>query len=106
MRTIYISPNGERHYKKPTSVNYDGRTYSPATDERLKMAGWTFEEEEEFQQPPYVPTYEERVVELIRERFTVDDEIAILRQRDTKPNEYSEYFEFCEDCKRIAREGI
>ena len=40
---------------------------------------------------------------LIREKYSLDDEIAINRQRDTKPQEFSEYFEFCEECKNKAR---
>ena len=39
---------------------------------------------------------------LIRERYTVDDELAILRQRDTKPDEFAEYNNFAEACKAEA----
>lgn len=35
--------------------------------------------------------YEERVVSRIREIYSIDDELAILRQRDTKPDEFLEY---------------
>ncbi len=41
---------------------------------------------------------------LIRERYTVSDELAIQRQRDTKPDEYAEYDAFVEDCKARAKE--
>lgn len=54
---------------------------------------------------PYQPTYEERVVELIRIRYDVNAELAILRQRDSKPEEFAEYNAYCEECKRIAKEG-
>lgn len=49
----------------------------------------------------YVPplTYEERVVNRIRVVYSLDDEIAILRQKDTKPEEYAEYFCFVEKIK-------
>lgn len=50
--------------------------------------------------------YEVLVESKIRQRYTLSQELAILRQRDTKPSEYNEYFEFCEDCKRQAREEI
>lgn len=53
---------------------------------------------------PYVPTYEELVVMKIRERYSEDDELAILRQRDTKPDEFAQYNEYCEQCKAEARE--
>lgn len=39
----------------------------------------------------------------IHEKYSVDDEIAILRQKEDKPEEYAEYFEYCEKCKAEAR---
>lgn len=57
--------------------------------------------------PKYVPyTYSELVEKKIRLRYTVSDELAILRQRDTKPSEFSEYNEFCEQCKFQARKEL
>lgn len=50
--------------------------------------------------------YPNLVSRLIRERYTVDDEMAILRQRDTKPEEYETYNTFCEECKAKARKEI
>ena len=50
--------------------------------------------------------YPNLVSRLIRERYSVDDEMAILRQRDTKPEEYETYNAFCEECKAKAREEI
>ena len=46
--------------------------------------------------------YEQHVVLLIRERYSIDEELAIQRQRDTKPEEFQAYFVYCEDCKRRA----
>lgn len=43
--------------------------------------------------------YRERVISRIREKYSVDDEIAILRQRDTKPDEFAEYNTFVEQIK-------
>lgn len=51
---------------------------------------------------PSIP-YEQRVVNRIRERYSVDDELAILRQRDTKPEEFAEYNEFVEQIKAEER---
>ncbi len=48
--------------------------------------------------------YEERVEALIRARYTVSDELALLRQRAVKPEEFEAYFAFCEACKERARE--
>lgn len=50
--------------------------------------------------------YANLVSKLIRERYSVDDEMAILRQRDTKPEEYAYYNAFCEECKRKAKGEI
>lgn len=49
------------------------------------------------------PTYEELVVQKIRLRYSIDDELAILRQRDSKPTEFAEYNSYCESCKAEAR---
>ena len=50
-----------------------------------------------------VISYEEKVVALIRERYSIDEELAIQRQRDTKPEEFQQYFIYCEDCKIRAK---
>lgn len=39
---------------------------------------------------------------LIRTKYTISDELGILRQRDTKPDEFQDYNEFVENCKTIA----
>ncbi len=44
-------------------------------------------------------SYAERVVSRIREIYSVDDELAILRQRDTKPEEFAAYNAFVENIK-------
>lgn len=51
---------------------------------------------------PIIP-YEERVVSRIREVYSVDDELAILRQRDTKPEEFAEYNRIVEAIKAEER---
>ena len=50
--------------------------------------------------------YPNLVSRLIRERYSIDDEMAILRQRDTKPEEYETYNAFCEECKARAKAEI
>lgn len=50
--------------------------------------------------------YEQLVVSKIRERYTIDQELAILRQRDTKPQEFAEYDAYVEQCKTDAKEVI
>lgn len=46
------------------------------------------------------PDYKESIVSAIREKYSVDDELAILHQRDTKPEEFAEYFNFVENIKQ------
>lgn len=47
--------------------------------------------------------YKAAVERLIRERYTVADELGILRQRDTKPEEFAAYNAFAEACKAQAK---
>ena len=47
--------------------------------------------------------YTQRVEALIRERYSVSQELAILRQRDTKTEEFADYNAFAEGCKEQAR---
>lgn len=51
-------------------------------------------------------SYSEKVVSLIREKYSLDEELAIQRQRDTKPEEFQEYFNYCEECKAKAKEEL
>ena len=47
--------------------------------------------------------YENYVNTLIREKYTLSQELAILRQKDTKPEEYNAYNAYCEMCKIEAK---
>ena len=62
----------------------------------------TAEELAEREPIPPVP-YEQRVVNRIREVYSIDDELAILRQRDTKPAEFEQYNNFVEQIKEEER---
>ena len=53
---------------------------------------------------PTLLSYEQLVRRRIRERYSVDDELAILRQRDTRPEEFTVYFDYAERCKTVARQ--
>lgn len=102
-RKAYFKKNG-REVLRPRSVVYNGCTYVPPTDEILLAAGFEIREIEV--EEPALATYEDRVVQLIREKYSIDDELAILRQRDNKPEEFAVYNEYCEKCKDIAKENI
>ena len=74
---------------------------------KLKSAVRKGDEKEiaEMNEPDLLLTYEQRIVLRIREKYSVDDELAILRQRDTKPDEFAAYNDFVEGIKREEREG-
>lgn len=65
------------------------------------------EEKEQSVEPVnQIMPYEELVVQFIREKYTLDDELAIHRQKETKPDEWEEYFAYCEECKAKAKEKV
>ena len=47
--------------------------------------------------------YETKIVSLIRKKYNINQELAILRQRDTKPQEFAEYNEYVEKCKEQVK---
>lgn len=51
-------------------------------------------------------TYSTTVSSLIRKRYSVNDELAILCLRDSKPDEFAEYNTYCEQCKSKAKSLI
>lgn len=60
--------------------------------------------EEVTERPGYAPSgYEDEVVRLVRQRYDVEAEFAILRQRNEKPDEFNEYYAFVEGCKARAK---
>ena len=47
--------------------------------------------------------YPQLVENKIRTKYSVSAELAILRQRNSKPEEFAEYNAFCESCKAEAK---
>lgn len=58
---------------------------------------------EKFEEVDAIPdqsiNYNEEVNSMIRQRYSLSEELAILRQRDTKPDEFEAYNEYAEYCK-------
>lgn len=50
--------------------------------------------------------YKDIVESIIRRQYSVSDELSILRQKDDKPDEFKEYYEFAEKAKKIAKEAV
>lgn len=44
-------------------------------------------------------TRDQEIAAVINTRYSIDDQIAILRKKETKPEEYEEFFAFCEEVK-------
>ena len=47
--------------------------------------------------------YSQLVQELINKKYSIYDELAIQRQRNTKQDEFNEYNTYCEECKAEAK---
>ena len=50
--------------------------------------------------------YPQLVEKKIRTKYSVSAELAILRQRNSKPEEFAEYNAFCELCKSEAKKEL
>lgn len=64
------------------------------------------EEVDEIPQTPNTKAYEEKVDSLIRGRYSLSEELGILRQKEVKKAEYDAYFAYCEQCKAEAKEWV
>lgn len=47
--------------------------------------------------------YKRLVRQKVRRKYDPEDEIAILRQKDTKPAEFAEYNAYVEECKAAVK---
>ena len=50
--------------------------------------------------------YPKLVQELINEKYSIYRELAVQRQRETKPQEFEEYNTYCEQCKARAKQML
>lgn len=94
-------------------------TTFPKTDDMIEIADETLAEigktlqfkgtdgtTEPYSPPTYELTYEQLVVYKIRTVYDLNQELAILRQKEEKPEEYQAYYDFCEQCKAEAKEEL
>lgn len=101
--TIAEYPNGGKDVREVIDV-----PYSPAQEawdeyEDIKVyISYTEEEQTEAD----IKRYELQVEMKIREKYSISQELAILRQRDSKPEEYAEYNAYCEECKAQAKKEV
>lgn len=89
----------------PNVIQLDGDTIINPTEEHYIAAGF---QEYKFPTVNIKPTikYEELVEKKIRQKYSVSDEIAILRQSEVKQDEYNDYYNFCEHCKMEAKKEL
>jgi hypothetical protein len=94
LKNISVVKDGRRYYNVSEAMAFaDGwETYTPSVRESVAV--------------PLEEQYKNRVSELIRARYSIDDEVAILRQRDSKPEEFDTYNAYAESCKQQAREEL
>lgn len=79
--------------EKPAWNEYeDIQVYIPYTTEELEARR--------------IKAYEDLVESLIRQKYTISNELAILRQKDDKPEEFQEYYSYAEQCKATAKTEV
>ena len=81
---------------------YENGIYRDMTEEEIAALTADIEESERKYWDDI--SYDEAVDAEIRKKYSVSQEFAILRQKDEKPEEYSEYFAYCEQCKAYVKE--
>lgn len=50
--------------------------------------------------------YNEEVNNMVRQKYSLSEELAILRQRDSKPEEFAAYNEYAEYCKAEIKKKL
>jgi len=107
---------GGKQYKVVEEFPNGGKTVEEIKETPAVPAKDAYDEYEDIQvYIPYTETelaerkqqkYENRVVELLRKKYSLNQELAILRQRDEKPEEYATYDAYAEECKTQAKAEI
>ena len=107
MNKLYTDGKSIRTRNRISIVIDNVRIYNPS-EETLLNNGWSIYEPPKQEEPEISQDelYKQRIVELVRERYSIDDEIAILRQRESKVEEFNEYNAFVESVKVIAHNEI
>lgn len=83
------------------ALRAQGYTMQPAPDGTVQMIPPEPKTDEQLR-----AEYESKVNELIRAKYSVSQEFAIMRQQADKPDEYAEYYAYCEQCKQTAKAEI
>lgn len=85
--------NGKYYYNYNIVEHMDKETKEVSyTYDQLKIKG--------------VPDYGNIINGLIRERYSISEEIALIRQHETKQIEYNAYYDFCEAIKKQVKKDL
>lgn len=104
------------HYEVIKTYSNGGKDVRKIIDEPAILPQDAYDEYEDIQ--VFIPYTEEElqrrkereypllVEKYIREKYTLADELAILRQRETKQEEFNEYYAYAESCKERAKAEV
>lgn len=101
--TVAEYPNGGKDIEWVVDQPYiEAQPEREEVEEIQIYIPFTAEEQAQHDQARY-----ENLVEIkIRLRYTLSQELAILRQRDSKQDEYAIYYAYCEQCKSEAKQEV
>lgn len=103
MEVIAEYPNGGRDMVEVIDV--PGSPGKEAWDEYEDIKVYIPYNDEELAKKE-IERYENITEMNIRKKYSLSQEIAILRQRDNKPEEYAVYNAYCEQCKAQAKSEL
>lgn len=83
-----------------------GQLVQPTEMEKAAYNAETQAERQAYLESTKTERYEARVEELIRVKYSISQEFALLRQRDTKSDEFETYWQYAEQCKAQAKSEI
>ena len=93
----FVVENG----KVLTLANINGLSVINPTIDEFINNGW--KEYWDSPESEYIPTLEELVEKLIRQRYTLNKELQIHRKRDADPEQFDDYYQYVEQCINEAR---
>lgn len=93
----FVVENG----KVLTLADINGLSVINPTIDEFTNSGW--KEYHDSIEPAYIPTLEELVEKLIRQRYTLNKELQINRKREADPEQFDEYYQYVEQCINEAR---
>lgn len=97
METIYIKNKPIAFYKECLKIeNYKIKDYVELDSTSCDFTIETM---------PLV-NYEDEVNKLVREKYSLSEELSLLRQKESKEDEYQVYYDYVESCKNQAKEKL